>query len=235
MAFDSDFGSELEKEDNQGGKPPYQKNYNNNNGNKWNNNGGGNGGFNKFKKKPEEPFDPETFTLYRPYYMTGNKDTPDGIIDTMKRLAKELESFNYTLRLGGLVGPDTLLSEAAKKTELYLPWKDFDNKVSKNYFNTPQSLEVAKRFHPSFDTLKPVIHAFLAMNARIVLGSKLDSPVRFVICWSEDGAETGKEKTSRTGNVGHVIAIASNMLIPVFNLGKPDAEQRFKSYLSLND
>lgn len=245
--------------DSNGNRPPYQGNNHRPNGNYGGDNGnrsygggggyggnrgggfnrgGGGGGFNRggFNKggynRQQEDDDGEA-RLYKPYVGTGNKEAPQEVLDKMSQIARELEEFGYTLRSGGLEGPEEVFEKATKVHEIHLPWKGFNNKESKYTFTPKQAHGIAKMFHPSFDTLKPVIQTFLAKNARLVLGKDLKSPALFMICWSEDGAETGKEKTSRTGNVGHAIAIAAAMKIPVFNLGKSDAEARLRAYLEL--
>jgi hypothetical protein len=207
-----------------------QRNFNSNNFGSGSNGWRGNKGQNFYQSKQEE--DVET-TLYKCFVGTGNKEAPDHVLERMRAITGQLEQFGYTLRTGGMEGPDEIFETASKNPELYLPWKGFNNKESKHTFNTKQSLDIAKLFHPTFEGLKPAIQAFLAKNARMVLGKDLKSPAMFIICWSEDGAENSKEKTAKTGNVGHVIAIASAMKIPVFNFGKPDAEQRLRSFLEL--
>ena len=208
-----------------------------NQGNNYRNNSGSYGkqGNNKgnFYRKQEE--DQGETTLYKVYVGTGNLETPPNILDKMRSLVVELEQFGYTTRTGGMNGPDEVFESASKNIELVLPWQGFNDKQAKNYFNTKQSMDIARMFHPTFDGLKPAIQAFLAKNARMVLGKDLKSPAMFVICWSEDGAETSREKTAKTGNVGHVIAIANAMRIPVFNFGKHDAEQRLRNYLELTN
>lgn len=224
---------------NGGGNNGYQKNYQgNNNGGGYqknynNNNGGGYNKNNNFRGGGRQQ-DMSEGTLYKPYVGTGNRETPHDVIERMRATAIELERFNFILRSGGLDGVDEAMETAVKNPEIFLPWRNFNNKESKLTFNTKQSLDIAKIFHPGFDTLKDSIKAFLAKNARMVLGNNLKSQAMFVICWSEDGAETGRERSPKTGNVGHVIAIANAMRIPVFNFGKPDAEQRLRNFLELN-
>ena len=202
-------------------------------GNRNNNNYGGNrGNYNNGSNYQNN--EPIEVSLYKAYVGTGNKEAPSNVLETMKRLSSELSGFGYTLRTGGLDGPDQAFEDGDPKCELYLPWRGFNNRESKLTFNTPESLGTARMFHTGFDGLKPAIQAFLAKNARMVLGKDMRSPAMFVLCWSEDGAEHQREKTQRTGNVGHVIAIANALKIPVFNLGKPDAETRLKTYLELS-
>lgn len=187
----------------------------------------------KFYKKDDKEYDPETVELYKAYAGSGNPDAPQEILTQMKRLAGELEGFGYTLRVGGLNGPEEAFEAGTDKVELHLPWRDFNQKVSKLTFNSKEAQAIAAKFHPAYDGLKPAIQAFLAKNVRMLLGNNLKSPALFLICWSEDGAENSRQKTMKTGNVGHAISIASAMHIPVFNLKRDDAEQRLRQHLGL--
>ena len=217
-----------------GGNQQYQRqsNFQGNNGFS-KNNGRFSGPNRNFFKKKEEDTGPTR--LYKTYAGTGNPDAPQEVLDQMTRLAKELEVHGFIVRTGGLKGPEEVFEKAVSQNnlELHLPWRGFDNKNSKFTFTAKPIHEIAKMFHPTYDQLKPVIHAFLAKNVRIVLGKDAKSPAMFVLCWSSDGAETSVEKTARTGNVGHAISVAASLRIPVFNLQKPDAESRLKKYLGL--
>jgi Na+/H+-dicarboxylate symporter len=66
----------------------------------------------------------------------------------------------------------------------------------------------------------------------IFLGKDLKSPTQLLIIWSEDGAETARERTAKTGLTGVALSIAADLHIPVFNLQRPDAEQRLMQYLN---
>jgi hypothetical protein len=219
---------------------PYQNNFNK--FNKYPNNN--NGGYNKFNNqknisteggsnysKNDEPLPDPKF--YKAYVGTGNKDAPPEIIGQIKRLASELETFGFTVRVSGGDGCDETFEASAKDVELHLPWKGFAGKQSKSTFNSPMAKAIARMFHPAYDGLNFRAQGFLAKNVRLVLGKDLNSYARFVLCWSEDGCESGESKTSKTGFVGHTIAIASGVKIPVFNLAKPDAEKRLKQYLGM--
>lgn len=204
-------------------------------GNSWNNGGnrfGGNG-FKKDFKKPE-PVDPEKVTLYKPYTVTANKEIPEHILERIKNIILELEKKNYVLRTGGMTGPEDTFEKAVSLKEIYLPWRGFDDKESKFTFTSPVAKILASKYQPGFDGLKPAIQAFLTKNVRILCGTDTKSPSLFMIVWTEDGAESLKEKSIKTGNSGHAIAIASEIGIPVFNFGKSDAEDRLRKYLNLN-
>lgn len=222
---------------------PYANKFNNHNKYQNNNNGNG-GGYNKFNNqqnnnteggsnysKKDEPLPEPKF--YKSYVGTGNDKVPAEVAGQIKRLANELEAFGYTVRTGGGTGCDEVFEASAKDIELHLPWKGFNNKESKLTFSSPMAKAIARMFHPAYDGLKFTVQGMLAKNSRLVLGKDLTSPAMFVLCWSEDGCESGETKTSKTGFVGHVIAIATAMKIPVFNLGKPDAEKRLKQHLDI--
>ena len=197
----------------------------------WQGGGGGNGGGGGWQKKPwqgggQKRHEDMDLTLYKPYACTANADCPPEILEKFDRIAKKLEELGYTVRVGGMDGVEDRIEKLVNKKEVHLPWKEFNNKQSKFTYNSERAFSIAKMFHPMFDTMKKGIQAFLAKNARLILGDKVNSPALFLVCWTEDGVESVKEKTNRTGFTGHPIAIASALGIPVFNLAKPDAEQR---------
>lgn len=208
-------------QNNQGGQKPWQKQG-------WQNNRGGNGGGGgNWQKKPWQGRQEETdLTLYKPYACTGNTECPPEILEKFDRVAKKLEELGYTVRVGGMDGIEDRIEKLVQKKEVHLPWKGFAEKDSRFTYNSERAFAIAKMFHPTFDSMKKGVQAFLAKNARLILGDKMNSPALFLVCWTEDGVETAKEKTAKTGFGGHPIAIASAVGIPVFNLAKPDAEQR---------
>lgn len=197
-------------------------------GGNWQGNKGGGGGWqgNKgggnWKDRPKET----DMSLYKPYAIVANNDAPAEILVKFQEIAHYLESKGYTLRTRGMEGADDAVEKTVQRIEVHLPWREFNGKQSKFTFNTDRAFAIAKMFHPTFDTMKKGIQAFLASNARLVMGDKMVSPALFLICWTEDGAESIRSRTSRTGFAGHPIAIASALGIPVFNLSKPDAQQR---------
>jgi len=194
---------------------------------------GGGGGFNKggFQRKEDPPSD----ELYMTYVGTGNDNPPPHVIDQINQIAKDLETRGYTLRTGGMKGCEDVFEKAvAARVEVHLPWRNFDNKDSKFTWTPENAKLIAARFQPGYEGLKPVIQTFLAKNVRMIMGDKLKSPALFMVTWSEDGAETAREKTIKTGNAGHAILVAAELKIPVFNLGKQGAMERLFAYLDQN-
>lgn len=214
---------------NRGGNNYQGGGYRNNNGSNGYRNNGGNGNY-RNNRNNEPQGDPE---FYLPYVGTGNKDTPPDVIAKMKKWAVLLEKHGYTMRSGGMEGAEDAFENAVEvKKEIHLPWRGFNNKESKFTFTTDQARALARQTHESFDTAPPAIQTFLAKNVRMIMGKNLNSPALFVIIWSEDGAERLSEKSPRTGNMGHVVSIASRLRIPVFNFAKPDCEERLTRYFA---
>jgi hypothetical protein len=189
---------------------------------------GGQGG--GFKNRP--PAEQEDPYLYLPYAATGNKDMPESFKPMIQRIGRNLQEAGLILRTGGMEGLEDVIEKSATKLEVHLPFKDFDGKQSKFTYTSDFVKGIAKMFHTSFDTLKPVVQTFLAKNVRLVLGKDGKSPALFLLVWTEDGAETTAEKTFKTGNSGNAIEIANAIKIPVFNLARPDAEQRIYEFVA---
>ena len=172
-------------------------------------------------------------SIYKAYAFIANKEAPADIIALAGKIAKRLDEMGYTTRTGGTEGLEDSVEAAVSKVEVYIPWKDFNQKASKFNRNDKSAADLVKPFHPTFDTLKPAIQAIVARNVHIILGKNLQSPVGFVVCWSADGVEHAKDKTAKTGFVGIPIAIASSLKIPVFNLKNADALERMKQFIGM--
>ena len=170
-------------------------------------------------------------TLYKPYAVTANRDCPPEIQAKFIHWVQKLEGLGYTLRTGGMDGIEDDVEKVVTKKEVILPFRDFAEKKSKFTYVSDRALAVAKQFFPSFDTIKKGAQLFLAKNARVVMGNTMAAPSLFLLCWTEDGCESIRHRTNRTGFTGHPIAIASAVGLPIFNLGSSSAEQRLQMYL----
>lgn len=200
-----------------------------------NRNGGGGGyggGKPAFKPKQWTPEELASARIYKTVVITGNEQPPPAVMAVLQRLVPELENRGFIIRSGGMRGIEDAVEGLARNIEVHLPWKGFDQKESKFTFTTDEAKEFAKRHHPTWSSLKPVMQSFFAKNVRLVLGKDLRSPTQIVIIWSDDGVECVRERTARTGMAGHTLSIAAELKIPVFNLHRPDAEQRIMQYLS---
>lgn len=233
---------------NRGNNGNYNKgNYNNSGGGNYNK-GGYNGGGGGFQKKPyggggggfrrnDQDVDLTNYTLYKPFSVICNDNAPPEILDRAKEVILYLINHGFTARASCVASSEKEILEfiPEDKVEVYIPWKDFDNRNSKFYFNDKVSQHIARMFHKAYDTLKGPIQAFLAKNVRMVLGEKAKSRSTLVIVWSEDGATDTSQITFKTGNVSHPIAIANAVHIPVFNLQDPDILLKVSGYLKLKE
>lgn len=233
---------------NRGNNGNYNKgNYNNSGGGNYNK-GGYNGGGGGFQKKPyggggggfrrnDQDVDLTNYTLYKPFSVICNDNAPPEVLDRAKEVILHLINHGFTARASCITSSEKEILEfiPEDKVEVYIPWKDFDNRNSKFYFNDKVSQHIARMFHKAYDTLKGPIQAFLAKNVRMVLGEKAKSRSTLVIVWSEDGATDTSQITFKTGNVSHPIAIANAVHIPVFNLQDPDILLKVSGYLKLKE
>lgn len=180
------------------------------------------------------------FEFYKAYAAMSNDNAPQEVLELMGRIARRLAEQSFTARhlsfkAGEKTGFAEVVAQAASgKTEVYLPWKGFNNAESKftvGRFLSPEAASLVKQFMPTFEGLKPAVQKIIGCNAHVVMGQDLRSPVRFLIVWSEDGLEDAKNRTAKSGYMGTPVSIASSLRIPVFNLKNPDAVERLWKFL----
>lgn len=203
--------------------------------------GGGNAGGGRFPQR--EPLTPEQLHRLRlpvTIVLTGNDGIPDSDAMTMDRFIKMIEAKRVTMRSAHATETDMIVSKGARYVEYHTPWKGFaprngeavEVKGAGSSFNTDECFEYAKRyFVGDFEQAPKLIRALNAKNARLLFGKNLKNPTQLVIVWSEDGVEAAASTTSRSGNVGHLVRLASAAGIPVINIKSPNAESRLTSFL----
>ena len=165
------------------------------------------------------------------YTGIGSRDTPEKFASLIKEIAKSLAQNHYTLRSGGAGGADSFFEEGAKlaqgKMEIYLPWSKFNgrNEKEEGYYFTRDShyefykkaKEIAAQFHPAWDRLKDGSKMLHTRNVHQVLGLDVETPSKFVLCYSE--ANKGK-RGDYVGGTGQALRIATHLRIPIFNLAE---------------
>lgn len=75
-------------------------------------------------------------------------------------------------------------------------------------------------YHPNWYALKPAAKKLIARDAYQILGTHLNSPVNFVICYTAGGRVDG--------GTGQAIRIALDYNIPVINAGTYPNLENFK-------
>ena len=165
------------------------------------------------------------------YAGIGSRKTPDSILQFMCNIASWLESNNYHLNSGGANGADSAFADGCGDKTLYIPWAGFNGTSANTLVGvSADSMAVAQTFHPAWDKLSIGAKKLMARNVCQILGYYLNDPVKFVICWTPDGAETST--SSATGGTGQAIRIAIANNIPVFNLANPSSYQRLQDALN---
>ena len=163
----------------------------------------------------------------RYYAGIGSRKTPQDILDKFYRIGAYLAKKGYTLRSGGAEGADSYFAYGAGSEngakEIYLPWKGFNNNNSELY-NIPIGARlIAKSIHPAWNNLTTGAINLHSRNICQILGKDLNTPVAFVVCYTENGEEKGGTATA--------LKLAREQGIPVFNYGS-DGEARLREYVT---
>jgi len=165
------------------------------------------------------------------YAGIGSRKTPQNILSFFTLTARVLDRHGYILRSGGADGADTAFEKGSTNKEIFLPWKGFNNNNSSLYNISSEAYHIAEIYHPYWDNLKESFKKFHARNVHQILGKNLDKPVKFVLCWTPDGAETMEETSKETGGTGQAIRIAIDYGIPVNNLQNENTYYKIKEWI----
>tara|TARA_Y100000310_G_scaffold248458_1_gene254282 strand:- start:909 stop:1349 length:441 start_codon:yes stop_codon:yes gene_type:complete len=134
------------------------------------------------------------------YAGIGSRKTPSYILERMTREAERYEQLHYYLRSGGAVGADQAF-EAGAGVHKHI--------ILANHA-TPEAISLAEQFHPAWDRCTSYAKMLHGRNMMILLGYDLNTPVEFVMCWTDQGKVTG--------GTGQAIRAAEHYNIPVYNL-----------------
>lgn len=145
------------------------------------------------------------------YAGIGARDTPIEAIEAMKKIAAWLEGLGLILRSGGAEGADSAFEQGAVESEILLPWPRFNGHQSPYHHPSQDAMDIASEIHWNWNNCKDAVKKLHGRNAQILLGPNLDRPVKFVVCWTQDGRDKG--------GTGVALRIARKYNIPIFNLG----------------
>lgn len=147
------------------------------------------------------------------YAGIGSRKTPSDICNKMRNAASAMAHMGFTLRSGGAEGADEAFEAGSNmgngSKEIYLPYKGFRKNESPLYGSSKEARAIAKTFHPKWSNLGNNGRDFMGRNAYQILGSDLDTPVDFVLCWTPNG--------KITGGTGQALRHAAALEIPIFN------------------
>lgn len=160
------------------------------------------------------------------YTGIGSRKSPDDILAKMVKIGNYFAKQNFTLRSGGAKGADSAFElgcdQASGNKEIFLPWKNFENKQSEFYEISNEALDIAKRFHPAWNKLKQGAQKLHARNCYQILGYDLKTPTNFVLCY-----------TGKNGGTQQALRVAKEYNIPIFNMINNDWNTRLKDFLGL--
>ena len=157
--------------------------------------------------------------MQRKYAGVGSRQTPVSILQLMEATAKAASSKDWFCCTGGAKGADQAFMRGAEPDKLivYPPWKTYEEAerpqgchVVLNGFDTVRARELVLELHPNPSALTRGPMAMHMRNVHIVLGSRLDRPVEFVLCWTPGGKVQG--------GTGMAIRTADLFSIPVINM-----------------
>lgn len=123
-------------------------------------------------------------------------------------MAGILERWKFVLRSGGATGFDSAFEVGVTNPTnkvIYLSSKE----QQYDPVSWAKAVELVLSLHPYPSTAQRYIH-LLARNAFQVLGDDLQTPSKFVICWTRNGKDVG--------GTGTTIRVARKYNIPVYNM-----------------
>lgn len=211
----------------------YRKNYNS--GGDWK------------QKKPYQPKDLGPVEIAPIYAILGAPDTPSHVLQEFSDIARMLAAKKFKVRVTTDDSrkqegkpPAALVGKAVRETvgtryELIKPWNTFGDTEGEALTATgttsDRGVEMAALFQPAMTKLPDAVKKIIAANVHVMLGKFLESPVEFLVCYTEDGAENSKEVTFKTGNVGLAIRVATSYNIPVINFKNPNSRSRLEDIM----
>lgn len=149
-----------------------------------------------------------------PYTGVGARVTPSSIGLVMCAFALYARSRGLRLRSGAADGADLAFESGAHPaTEIFVPYPGFNGSVTQRGRIPDRCFEMAAAVHPAWQQCSDFARKAHARNVQQVLGERLDSPSKFLMCWTNGGALVGGTRTA--------IVLAQNAGVPVINLGNP--------------
>lgn len=151
------------------------------------------------------------------FYYTGigSRSTPQDVLKRFQYIAGVLAQDGYVLRSGAAPGADTAFEHGCKmlhgRAEIYLPWRMFNSSVSSRWNIPSDAFEIARRIHPNWKVLSLTDRKLHARNVMQVLGADLNTPSKFVVCWTKNGKHVGGTRTA--------LVLAEQHNIPIYNFG----------------
>ena len=137
------------------------------------------------------------------YAGIGSRKTPWNVCSGMQLIAIKLAERGLTLRSGRALRADQSFEfgcdTANGKKEIFVAAQ-----------SRVEWVKHASQYHPAWSECSDHAKMLHGRNSAIMLGARLDTPVKFVVCWTPKG--------EAVGGTGQALRIAAALNIPVFNL-----------------
>lgn len=164
------------------------------------------------------------------YTGVGARITPKYILQRFRKLSTYLDKKGYILRSGAADGADSAFEDNSNYKQIFLPWHRYNGSNS-SFYNFPAEIDsrchkLAGSVHPNWSYLKDSVKKLHARNVFQVFGPKLDTPSKFLVCWTENGESKGGTATA--------IKLAEKFNIPIFNFGKAGADIDLWEFIKKN-
>lgn len=164
--------------------------------------------------------------MTKTYAGVGSRKTPEEYCNMFTNFAELAEQLGWTLRSGAADGADSAFERGVKHhihKEIFLPWGAFNGSRSGYTHPSADAMAMAPKFVPHWMNLSEGAKKLHARNVHQVLGSHLNDPVKFLICWTDKGEYVGGTATA--------LRVAATYHIPIFNLGGYCDEQALEAIL----
>ena len=149
------------------------------------------------------------------YAGIGSRETPIDILHMFKKVAYYLSEKQFILRSGSAKGADKAFEVGCDnfngQKEIYLPWNGFEGSDSNLIVKDGKAYEISEKYHPYWHNLSQGARKLQARNSHQVLGKDLNTPAKFIICWTKNG--------KGSGGTGQCLRIAKAYDIPIFDAG----------------
>ena len=155
-------------------------------------------------------------------------------MELMRSIAAQLAVQHWVLRSGGADGADTAFEEGAGSftKQIFLPWKKFNDNLSKFWNVSETAINDSLKFHPTPDRLGQGARKIMGRNLYQVMGLDLNTPSSFLVCWTPFNTEDAFDPEKRIGGTGQAIRIATKQDIPIVNLNTLEHRTRLQEFVS---
>lgn len=171
------------------------------------------------------------------YAGIGSRNTPEKIRPIIQEIVTFLDEEGYIMRSGGSPGADEMFESAhpdKTRREIYVPWYCFQSSTSPLCRVEPEAIAFSLQFHPNPGVLNIPARQIMGRNAYQVLGHDLKTKSDFLICYTDNGADSYSTLAviNNCGGTGQAMRIAKAYDIKIFNL---NSGEDFKKWYSDNN